>query len=148
MKKDRIRDYAEDSFRLYAKYGYPTREQFEDSIRRSVQRDMRNKNPEEVLLVAEDLVIKKKSLADDIEAVEKTFDILKKQNKDYIIKAVKAVYCVSPNAKTRRNEISMRARAFSIHISADISTVFRWLEHARRLYAKVRGLADDSVVNE
>ena len=112
MKKDLIRDYATEAFRLYARMGCPS--------------------PKEIGGEG--------ATAADLRAVCEVLRILSLQGKEEVIAAVRAVYFVAPRQEIERGSISARVEAFAIGLPAAPSTVYRWLRTARDLFGKVRGL--------
>lgn len=90
-------------------------------------------------------VKKTKGLTADIAAVDKTFEQLEKAEKGYIVKAVKEVYCYLPEFPTIRNDVTLRARRFSLAVPCSEKQVYEWLKEARRLCAQNRGLRTDEV---
>jgi hypothetical protein len=112
MKKDLIRDYATDAFRLYARMGCPS------------QREIGGEG----------------ATAADLRAVADVMRILSLQGREDVIAAVRAVYFVAPQREIERGSISARVEAFAVGLPAAPSTVYRWLRTARDLFGKVRGL--------
>lgn len=88
---------------------------------------------------------KTKGLAADIAAVDKTFEELEQAGKDYIVKAVKEVYCFLPEFPIARNDVTLRARRFSLTVPCSEKQVYEWLKEARRLCAVNRGLRTSDV---
>ncbi|MBE6691109.1 MAG: hypothetical protein E7590_07515 [Ruminococcaceae bacterium] len=112
MKKDLIRDYATEAFRLYARMGCPS------------LREIGGEG----------------ATAADLRAVSEVLRILALQGKEEVIAAVRAVYFVAPRQEIERGSISARVEAFAVGLPAAPSTVYRWLRTARDLFGKVRGL--------
>lgn len=112
MKKDLIRDYATEAFRLYARMGCPS------------LREIGGEG----------------ATAADLRAVCEVLRILALQGKEEVIAAVRAVYFVAPRQEIERGSISARVEAFAVGLPAAPSTVYRWLRTARDLFGKVRGL--------
>lgn len=138
MKKDNIRDYATSAFRSYARYGCPTTEEYINDIRQNAASGI--VNPQEALKTAEAAEKEYYSSILDVAAVNATIELLKDNGKYEIVDAVRAVYFVNSDKKLYRKSITERAQAFADSCPADISTVFRYLAYARRLFAKYRGL--------
>lgn len=82
-------------------------------------------------------------VVDDIDAVDKTLEHLEKSKRDYIIKAVEAVYFVCPKRPLKKNELTERITAFSFSFGASERTVFYWLKEARSIFASFRGLSEN-----
>ena len=55
-----------------------------------------------------------------------------------IIRAVVAIYMQEPWRPLRRGEVSARVTRFAMEYPAGRSTVFRWLDKARKLWAEFR----------
>ena len=55
-----------------------------------------------------------------------------------IVRAVVAIYMQEPWRPLRRGEVGARAMRFALENPADRSTVFRWLDKARKLWAEFR----------
>lgn len=55
-----------------------------------------------------------------------------------IIRAVVAIYMQEPWRPLRNGEIGARATRFALEMPADRSTVFRWLDKARKMWAEFR----------
>lgn len=140
MKKDHARDIAEDGFADYARWRGCTRERCVEIIRSATYEQYQELSPDKVMVKADEAVAEAAPLLNSIEAVHKTFETLKRNQKGYIVDAVKFVYCESPNRKPSRNEISMRIRAFAMKSYADDRTIYRWLREARSLYAYYLGV--------
>lgn len=112
MKKDLIRDYATEAFRLYARMGCPS--------------------PKEIGGEG--------AAAADLRAVSEVLRILALQGKEEVIAAVRAVYFVAPRQEIERGSISARVEAFAVGFPTSVPSVYRWLRVARHLFGKVRGL--------
>ncbi len=112
MKKDLIRDYATDAFRLYARMGCPSLKEIGGEG----------------------------ATAADLRAVCEVLRILSLQGKEDVIAAVRAVYFVAPRQEIERGSISARVEVFSTEYHTSVPSVYRWLRVARSLFAKVRGL--------
>ena len=112
MKKDLIRDYATEAFRLYARMGCPA------------QKDIGGEG----------------GTAADLRAVSEVLRILSLQGKEEVVAAVRAVYFVAPRQELERGSISARVEAFAVGYPASTRAVYRWLRVARGLFGKVRGL--------
>lgn len=140
MKKDFTRDYVTEMFRAYAAAGMPTYESERKRIYNEELTRYSQMKAETALIQAETATEKRTSYLLDIMAVEKTFELLRRGGKVFIVRAVTEVYCVHPTRPLRRGEITERVRRYSVQCPADTSTVYRWLKEARLLCAAVRGL--------
>ena len=142
MIKEPYRDYATTAFLYYASIGCPTVEQYEKSIRDEVNRRLATLSPDIIYLRATAAVSIRKPLINDIDAVNKMFEMLRENNKDYIADAVKRVYMTNPpkNLSFRKREIQDRVCAYMMTAHLGERTVYRYLKHARQLFAIIRGL--------
>lgn len=114
--RDTTRDYTIAQFKLYAALGYPSKEQVVSD--KSMSR----------------------ALKLDLIAVIDTLNILSRSGKDYICRAVYAVYFIAPGALLRKGEINSRVIKFATSNYTDERTIYRWLKEARLLCADFRGL--------
>ena len=140
MKKDWIMDYATGAFVRYASLGMPTRAAYEESVRQEVYKRLATLEPRLILIKAEAEVSKRKPLLEDIDAVNKVFMMLRENDKEYILDALRAVYFVAPYTRVSRSVYASRVRAFSMEYPASEISVYRWLKSARELFAVYRGL--------
>lgn len=152
MKKDNIRDYATEAFRLYARLGEPTYEGLKEKIYQYALREERKSevhsmscisNPTETQIRnAQNTVDEFESCLMDVLAVDAAFRILEtRENGPSIKAAVEMVYFVFPDREIRKGEIQERARRAALAIFADERTVYRYLKIAREIFAKERGLS-------
>lgn len=121
--RDTTRDYTIAQFRLYAALGYPSKVQVVSD--KSMSR----------------------ALKLDLIAVIDTLNSLSMSGKDYICRAVYAVYFIAPAAHLRKGEINSRVIKFATSNYTDERTVYRWLKEARLLCADFRGLNTCSLYN-
>lgn len=142
MKKDNIRDYATNAFRLYAYFGRPSTEYFKSQIIDDAIGNETNKS--KISIVAKEAEEKSLPLIKDIEAVNKTISILEARHSTDIINAIEGVYFILPNEKIKQNDITARAQAVAVSNFSDIRTVFRNLKEARKIFAEARGLNIES----
>lgn len=140
MKKDFVRDYATEAFRLYAAMGKPTRTEAAEQIYQNALRDCEFKDPKAAVICAESAVKAAAPVLDDISATEKTIELLERAEKVYIIRAITDVYFAHPKEPLRRGDISHRANKCALSIPASEQSVYRWLKEARLLFAEMRGL--------
>ena len=112
MKKDLIRDYATEAFRLYARMGCPS--------------------PKEIGGEG--------ATAADLRAVSEVLRILSLRGREEVIAAVRAGSVGAPRQEIERGSISARVSAFAVGYPASIRSVYTWLGIARELFGKVRGL--------
>ena len=150
--KDKNRDYATAAFATYLRLGCPTREEREAQIRQEIYDKHRGKDPKFIVGAAEIELRRLRGHLDDIEAVNKTFDMLygkipqhcgaaKTHTGEEIANAVKEVYFAFGSERIpERDIIGPRVRAYAMAVPADIRTVYRWLKYARNLFALLRGL--------
>lgn len=122
MKKSAVRDYAVDCFRIY------------ETLKRH-----------ENILKDE----KYRELTADYNALNRTFEILKNQkNGDYIVKAVKLVYCKKRNSAFKKNEISQNVFLAADELFCSEMTIYRYLKYARDIFCKERGLRCEKIPPE
>lgn len=141
MKKDFIRDYATEMFRQYAALGKPSTENLKRAITDAVTVSRSHEtNALKALLDGYETAEKMSAVIDDVSAVEKTMLQLKDANKEYISRAVVAVYFASPTTPLHRGDISARVRRFALDLPASEKQVYHWLREARLLCAANRGL--------
>ena len=76
----------------------------------------------------------------DIVAAEKALDELERKCGRHAIQAVKIVYFTDCDKALRKGDIDMRVHKASINIPASESTIYRWLQQARYIFAKHRKL--------
>lgn len=111
MIKDHTRDYVTEMFRVWA-------------LHRKSRLDLEGNE----------------GLKLDIEAVDKTFCEFERVGKSYIVKAVKAVYCLLPEYPFTRNVITLRVRRHALEVPCCEKQVYEWLKKARKACARNRGL--------
>lgn len=151
---DNIRDYATAAFVKYARLGCPTREEREEQIRNEVYKRHANKDPKYVVALAEIELRRMRGHLEDIDAVNKTFEMLygyvpdditskSTRNGVDIAEAVKNVYFAVKSERITKQMIALRVRAHAMSVPADERTVYRWLKYARELFAVIRGLDID-----
>lgn len=151
---DNIRDYATAAFVKYSRLGCPTRAEREEQIRNEIHKRHAEKDPKYVVTLAEIELQRMKGHLEDIEAVNRTFEMLygysadnpgkSTQNGPDIAKAVKGVYFAFGSEKLTRKMITLRVRAHAMSVPVDERTVYRWLKYARELFAVIRGLDIDT----
>lgn len=141
MKKDFIRDYITEIFKVYAESGFSTCEQARQNIYNRKMEQLSYINPEIAVRKAEAEVKAHKPFLDDISAVERTIEYFKITGKTHIIKAVQAIYFDFPRSKAQHNKISARVNRFADENAADVRTVYRWLKEARKICAYYRELS-------
>ena len=113
----RDRDRATEAFRRWALLGMPD----PDTIRK-----MRYKRAVDLL-----------ACASVFAALRDPRDRSNAAGED-VIRAVTAVYMQEPWRPLRRGEVGARAMRFALEYPADRSTVFRWLDKARRMWWELR----------
>jgi hypothetical protein len=120
LKKDSTRDYITAAFRLYAALHCPTESEISS---------MHIVDERTTIAVKLDLI-----------AVYQTMKDLDSSGKNYICKAIEAIYFVEPKRPLKKGEIDSRALSFAMSNYVDKRTVWRWLKEARQLCALHRGL--------
>jgi len=143
MKKDITRDYTIDAFRLYAALGQPTYNQAVKDIRNRAIHSCKSTDPQDIITYANEQVNKNSAMLADISAVYETLKLLRRDNKEHIIRAIDGVYFVTPRNVLRKNDITSRVRNVALEIPASEASVYRWLHQARQLFSSIRGLRND-----
>jgi len=144
MRKDTIRDYATEAFRYYAAKGMTyeiLKEKYYNEALESYQRTHEkgtgiSKPTEQAVIYAENKLRKKQAELWDMLAVEKALAQLPL----YIKSAVEIVYFTNADKDLEKGEISERVQCASTYIYSDVSTIYRHLRKARKLFAYERGL--------
>ncbi len=139
-KKEWYMDYATHAFVRYANLGCPTRAEYTEKINQDCYQKHALLEPGVIGAKAEAAVYANEPLLNDIDAVNRVFDILEKQHHQEIAAAIRYVYFTDPLSKPRRGAIIARVRRFAYECPADERTVYRWLKSARVLFCKERGL--------
>lgn len=139
-KKEWYMDYATHAFVRFANLGCPSRAAFEDRIRKDCYARLATHEPSFIVMKANAEVSARGPLLDDIEAVNRVLEILKHQNKEHIIQAIKDVYFVNPKGKPEHGVIVERVTAYAMKCPASTKAVYAWLKSARLLFAQIRGL--------
>lgn len=122
MKKSAVRDYAVDCFRIY------------ETLKRHEN------------MLKDD---KYAALRSDYNAVNRTFEFLKKQkNGEDIAKAVKLVYCKKWNTAFKKNEISQNVFLAADELFCSEMTIYRYLKYARDVFCTERGLRCERIPPE
>lgn len=116
MLKDNVRDYATAAFREYARRGCP-----------AVCEKSERGTPDAALVA-------------DLQAVSETLRILALEGKEYVAKAVRAVYFEAPRTALKKGDVGKRVMAFAKSVPCSERAVYLWLGEARRVFANVRGL--------
>lgn len=76
----------------------------------------------------------------DVEAVEQTFFILRKQNKEHIVNAVKEIYFPDAGKAAKRETYGLRVKRVAYDTPTTERTVYRWINKAIEICARFRGL--------
>jgi hypothetical protein len=139
-KKEWYMDYATHAFVIFASLGCPTREEFENRIRQDCYNRLALHEPSFIVMKANAEVSSRKPLLEDIDAVNRVLDILKKQDKQHIAHAIRDVYFVAPYGKPEHGVIVERVTAYAMKCPASTKAVYAWLKSARLLFAQIRGL--------
>ena len=147
--KDHIKDYATAAFRFYKSAGglevYKNKiwqEALLDNQRDGIRCAGISKPTEADIIRAEKALDLKISEIADLEAVEKTLDILGRMEYGrFIIMAVDIVYWTDLNTPiNQRGVIQDRVHKASLRIPAGERTVYYYLTKARAVFAIERGL--------
>jgi hypothetical protein len=147
MIKEPFRDYATTAFLYYASVGRPTLDEYEKNIKDEVNKRLAYLPPDVIYLRATAAVNIRKPLCDDIRAINQMFDLLEKNKKDYISHAVRSIYMTNPpkDLSFKKREIQDRVHAYMSTAHLGERTVYRYLKHARQLFAIIRGLTVEYV---
>lgn len=139
-KKEWYMDYATHAFVRYAALGCPTRQQHEERIRQDVYKRLAMHEPAFIVNKANAEVSAREPLLKDIDAVNRVLDILRREDKQHIIDAIKAVYFTYPKGKPERGVIVERVTRYAMECPASTKAVYEWLKSARLLFAQIREL--------
>lgn len=147
MIKTHYRDYATEAFRLLALEG--NAEKYRSRIWNQAIEDISNSESrggsisaptEAAIMRAQKALDDARATILDLESAEFALETLEKMRGRVAIKAVKAVYMITPERPIGRGEIHQRVEIASTELSADPRTIYRWLSLARSLFAEHRGL--------
>lgn len=141
MLKEWTRDYATGAFIRYANRGCPSAAEYEESVRKDVYKRLNLQPPNVIVMRAEAALSARRPLIEDFEAVRKTIEHFKHQNKEIIALAIVEVYKGLPEMRPiSSNEITNRVRGFCTRHYVSESTVYRGLKQARLLFSRFRGI--------
>lgn len=153
VKKEWYMDYATHAFSEYSRLGKPTRSEYEEQIRDGIYKRFAEKNPELILKLADKEVARHEGVLRDIDAVNKTFDMLLDKipadtidndraikNGTDIANAISYVYFGLHREKASNKRIYGRVRLYAQTLPTTERTVYRWLKYGRKLFAINRGL--------
>lgn len=156
--KECYMDYATAAFIKYSELGCPTKAEYEARIRSDIYMRFAEKTPELIVKLADKEVQRNEGVLLDIEAVNKTFDMLLNKipldtvdtakavrNGSDIANALSYVYFGLHREKPSNKRICARVRLYATSLPTDERTVYRWLKYGRRLFAINRGLACDKL---
>lgn len=143
MRKDITRDYATDAFRVWALWGCPSYDDAVAKVRKKAEGCSAGQDPAVVVALSDAEVEKRMPILLDIMACEQTFSLLRKHGKEHICRAVKAVYMTEPHKISTHADITSRVHRFARKLPAHESTIYRYLDEARGLFAAFRGLRID-----
>ena len=141
--KDHLRDYSTSAYRFFAKVG--GRETYLKKLISDLERPKRGSgicNPtESVLINAEKIIESRQAEFDDIEAVNKTLQLLELcQNGHYIRQAIELVYFKDCWKDLEKGDIENRVHNAETRIPASRRQIYYWLKKARESFAEERGL--------
>ena len=147
-RKDHIKDYATAAFRFYKVAGGAKKYKdrlWEETLTRSQHSGERYEGiakPTEADIVrAERVVDDAYAAVADLEAVERTLEIIAKlDNGLYIRRALEIVYFAGADKPMERGDIQARVHSAELRIPASERAVYRYLAKARILFAVERGL--------
>ena len=143
--KDHTRDYATAAFAFYKQHNRSVK-QFKNYIYKEALENYQkgdgtygvSKPTEAAIVAAERELEYYTAQIADMEAVEKTINILEMTNGgSHIIKALEIVYLPG---NFEKGEIERRIHKAEIEIPAGTRTIYGWLKKARAYFAEERGL--------
>ena len=144
MKKDHLRDYVTEAFRLYARLGCRSYEEVKELIANdALDISLIGRNPALQMISVETAIKHSEPMLLDILAVDRTLEMLELGERGYIARAVRDVYFVQPFKPLHKGDITDRVRWFSLSEPISEKQVYQWLRYARLLCAAVRGLRLD-----
>lgn len=147
-KKDHVRDYAVAAFRYYARIGKTSQEVkeeignkiIEERKERQLSTGITSSPTEYAIMKKEQVINELKAEIDDIDAVEKTLQLLEKQCSVNTIRAIEIVYFTEVDRELVKGEIESRVSKASLELHCSKETIYRMLKNARTIFAKERGL--------
>lgn len=144
MKKDHLRDYITEAFRLYARLGCRSYEQVKELISKdTLDVSLIGRDPVLQAIITENTIKHSEPMLLDILAVDRTLEMLELGGKQHIVRAVRDVYFVQPFKPLHKGDITDRVRWVSLSEPVSEKQVYQWLKYARLLCAAVRGLRLD-----
>lgn len=144
MKKDHLRDYITEAFRLYARLECRSYEQVKQLIYdNKLDISLIGRDPTSQMILGENAIKHSEPMLLDILAVERTLELLEIGEKQHIARAVRDVYFVQPFKPLHKGDITDRVRWVSASEPVSEKQVYQWLKYARLLCAAVRGLRLD-----
>lgn len=141
VKRDYLRDYATEAFARYGKLGEISRETYSEKLKQDIRQQMRHLDPGLITKKVESELERYSGMLDDIEAARKTLEYFTESNRQYISDAVRAVYMAPPHNVPSHREVVYRVRYHALCVPVTEKQVYKWLQMARVLFAKERGLA-------
>ena len=144
--RDYLRDYVTAAFRFYAQNGMSAEkykkkiyiQALEEGLISEGNKSGVSKPTESAVIAAERAVSLKIAEIRDMEAVEKVIAELDVKLRGDIIQAIEYVYFKDCNQELEN--IKAKVHTAEIFIPASERSIYRWLRHARELFAVERGL--------
>lgn len=140
MKRDYFRDIATLAFVRYGELRGKSAEEYCTQMKSDIIEETKYTDP---AMVNQRLISEMQRLSgffEDLYAVEEVFGYFEATNREYIIDAVRFVY-MSHSRPPSHKETIYRVRAHAMNVPVSEKQVYKWLEMARTLFAKKRGLA-------
>lgn len=140
MKRDCFRDTATLAFVRYGELGGKSAEEYKNELKKDIIEETKYTDPANVSQKIETEMERYRGFFDDMYAVEEVFGYFASTNREYVIDAVRFVY-MNCSRHPSHKETAYRVRAHALNVPVSEKQVYKWLEMARALYAKKRGLA-------
>ncbi len=148
MKSSNVKQYAQDAFRFYAKWGTLNKyiQKISEEAYEGTERNGGSGgagNPTEAAVVrAEKAMEVNQPALEDLRAAEKTLERLCIQQPEIAL-AVQLVYMLDPENSPTKGEMKARILRASMKIPASERSVYYWLGIAIQAFARERGLRVD-----
>ena len=144
MRRDSYRDAATLAFVRYGELRGLTAEGYKEALLVQLAEDYKVFDEKASDSHISDELRRYSGFFDDLYAVEETFGFLMERGKDYIVDAVRAVYMTYPYRVPSHRETVYKVRSHAIEVPVSEKQVYKWLEIARDVYSRKRGLAMDA----
>lgn len=141
MRRDCFRGAATLAFIRYGELRGKTADEYREDLKRNIIEELKYGDPAVVSQKVEADLRRYEGFFDDLYAVEEVFGYFLSTNRGYIVDAVRAVYMAYPRGNLSHKDTVYRVRHHAMAVPVSEKQVYKWLEMARALYAKRRGLA-------